>query len=310
LSNSHGSIIITYMDAGEGIYNFSAVLNYENSVFEDITADNISTESSSGWQKTYSSDTKKLLLDNASYIKDDQTIATITLKAKSEVQVTSSTFGLTEVKAANMEGEIQGKDISTVIQIGEGGGQIPVTNEVPVINETGDNTIIGSNTIQNSNTVPTVIDPVNEVTTSMGTGSSSGKKTYTYKGFNVLGSINIPKTGINYPIIDTASKKGIETSVAYFYGPGPNQVGNTTIVGHNYRNGSFFGKNKRLANGDIIYITDNSGAKIKYTIYNIYTTTPDDGTYLTRDTNGKREVSLSTCTDDSKGRLVIWAREG
>ncbi|MCI9016439.1 MAG: sortase [Clostridia bacterium] len=172
------------------------------------------------------------------------------------------------------------------------------------------NTIIGSNTIQNSNTVPTVIDPVNEVTTSMGTGSSSGKKTYTYKGFNVLGSINIPKTGINYPIIDTASKKGIETSVAYFYGPGPNQVGNTTIVGHNYRNGSFFGKNKRLANGDIIYITDNSGAKIKYTIYNIYTTTPDDGTYLTRDTNGKREVSLSTCTDDSKGRLVIWAREG
>lgn len=112
-------IKLSGIDAGEGIYNFSAVLNYETSVFEDITADNISIESSSGWQKTYSSDTKKLLLDNASYIKDDQTIATITLKAKSEVQVTSSTFGLTEVKAANMEGEIQGKEISTVIQIGD-----------------------------------------------------------------------------------------------------------------------------------------------------------------------------------------------
>lgn len=140
-------INLSGIDAGEGIYNFSAVLNYENSVFEDITADNISIESSSGWQKTYSSDTKKLLLDNASYIKDDQTIATITLKAKSEVQVTSSTFGLTEVKAANMEGEIQGKDISTVIQI-------------------GDNTIIGSNnTIVDENfadEVNNLIDGKNE----------------------------------------------------------------------------------------------------------------------------------------------------
>lgn len=159
-------IKLSGIDAGEGIYNFSAVLNYETSVFEDITADNISIESSSGWQKTYSSDTKKLLLDNASYIKDDQTIATITLKAKSEVQVTSSTFGLTEVKAANMEGEIQGKEISTVIQIGEGGGQIPVTNEVPTINETENNPIIGDNNIvvdENfANEVNNLIDEKNE----------------------------------------------------------------------------------------------------------------------------------------------------
>lgn len=158
------------------------------------------------------------------------------------------------------------------------------------------------------NTVPTYIDLANEVTTNTTQNNSSQKK-YTYKGFDVVGTIEIPKTGIKYPVLDRVTPKSLETSVAYYYGPGLNEVGNTTISGHNYRNGAFFGKNKRLANGDKIYITDNTGRRITYTIYNIYTTTPDDGEYLTRDTKGAREISLTTCTDDSKGRLIIWAKE-
>ena len=93
------------------------------------------------------------------------------------------------------------------------------------------------------------------------------------------------------------------------YGPGPNQVGNTVIIGHNYRNGAFFGNNDKLALGDKIYITDTTGTRIEYTIYNIYETTADDADYFDRDTAGKREISLSTCTDNSKARLVIWAAE-
>ena len=61
--------------------------------------------------------------------------------------------------------------------------------------------------------------------------------------------------------------------------------------------------------GDKVYITDNSGTKIKYNIYNIYETSPDDGDFIMRETNGKREISLQTCTDNSKGRLIIWAVE-
>lgn len=34
-----------------------------------------------------------------------------------------------------------------------------------------------------------------------------------------------------------------------------------------------------------------------------------DFSYATRDTQGKREISLSTCTTDPSKRLVIWARE-
>lgn len=140
-------------------------------------------------------------------------------------------------------------------------------------------------------------------------GSSNNSKVPTYKGYNVLGTIEIPKTGIKYPILDRVTPKSIEASVAYYYGPGLNQVGNTTIVGHNYRSGAFFGKNKQLKEGDIIYITDNGGQKIKYTIYKTYRTTETDAEYITRDTNGAREISLSTCTDDSKGRLIILAKE-
>ena len=88
-----------------------------------------------------------------------------------------------------------------------------------------------------------------------------------------------------------------------------NKVGNTTITGHNYRNGKFFSNNKNLAVGDVIYITDATGKKITYVIYNVFETEPSDSSYMTRETNGKREISLTTSTDDYKNRLIVVARE-
>lgn len=137
--------------------------------------------------------------------------------------------------------------------------------------------------------------------------TTSSKKPQ-YKGFNVSGRIQIPAIDLDYPILSQAGKKEIEVAVGIQYGPGPNQHGNTIIAGHNYRNGLFFSNNKKLQIGDSIYITDNSGTKIKYVIYNKYETTPEDTDYWLRDTKGGREISLTTCTDDSKGRLIIWAK--
>lgn len=73
--------------------------------------------------------------------------------------------------------------------------------------------------------------------------------------------------------------------------------------------GTFFSNNKKLVVGDKIYITDSTGQKIEYTITKTYTTGDMDFSYATRDTQGKREISLSTCTTDPSKRLVIWARE-
>lgn len=129
------------------------------------------------------------------------------------------------------------------------------------------------------------------------------------EGYEVKGTIKIPKTGIEYPVLDSVTKRSLEIAVGIAYGPGINEVGNTIIYGHNYRNGLFFSDNKKLSNGDKILLTDQTGKTITYVIYNIYQTDPSDASYFTRDTNGKREISLQTCTDDSSARIIIWAAE-
>lgn len=177
------------------------------------------------------------------------------------------------------------------------------------LNEFNNSVIIGggTGTIQNgTNQMNNFTIAGNEV---VNNGDGSSNKVVTYKGFTVMGKIEIPKIKLEYPVLERATKSSLEASVGILTGPGLNQVGNTVIVGHNYRNGTFFSRNKELKNGDEIYITDTSGNRIKYTIYNIYNTSSDDADYITRDTAGKREISLSTCTDDSKYRLIIWAKE-
>lgn len=138
--------------------------------------------------------------------------------------------------------------------------------------------------------------------------NTSTKSKRTYKGFGVLGTMQIPATNFKYPVLEKVTKKSIETAVAYLYGSGLNQSGNTVIIGHNYRNGLFFSNNKKLKVGDKIYITDNDRKKLTYTIYNKFETTPEDTSFYQRDTGGKPEVTLSTCTDDSKARLIIFAK--
>ena len=163
-----------------------------------------------------------------------------------------------------------------------------------------ENTIADANTTNTDNTNPF------EGLESTGNGSGSTKRTY--KGFGVLGTMEIPATNFKYPILEKVTKKSIETAVAFQWGAGINQVGNSVIIGHNYRNGLFFSNNKKLQIGDKIYITDNSGTEMTYTIYDKFETSDSDTSFYQRDTAGKPEVTLSTCTDDSSARLIILAR--
>ena len=149
-------------------------------------------------------------------------------------------------------------------------------------------------------------NPLDNIEDSNTTSSSTTKKTY--KGFGVVGTMEIPATDFKYPILEKVTKKSIETAVAFLYGSGINQPGNSVIIGHNYRNGLFFSNNKKLNIGVKIYITDNDGKKLTYTIYNKFETTPEDTSFYQRDTGGKAEVTLSTCTDDSSARLIICAK--
>ena len=162
------------------------------------------------------------------------------------------------------------------------------------------------NTSTDDNTSAT--SPLDSIDRTNTVSGASGNEMPTYKGFNVVGTIEIPATDIEYPILEKVSRSSLETSVAMLYGAGINQVGNTVIVGHNYRNGLFFSNNKRLNVGDKIYITDNSKNRLTYTIYDKFETTPEDASFYSRDTGGIPEITLSTCNDDSSRRLIIFAR--
>lgn len=158
-----------------------------------------------------------------------------------------------------------------------------------------------------TNEIDPIITPENTISNSISNGNTENKKTY--KGFPVAGTIEIPTINLKEMVLEDASKNAIEVAVGIYDGPGLNEIGNTTIAGHNYRDGRFFSNNKKLKEGDKIHITDTSGKKVTYIIYKTYTTSPEDSSYLDRDTQGKREISLTTCTDDSKSRLIIFAKE-
>lgn len=170
--------------------------------------------------------------------------------------------------------------------------------------DSDNNTTEQTNPEDNSNP----LDEASGASQGSGSGSSTTSKK-TYKGYTVNGTMKIPKINFSYPVLDKVTKSSIETSVAILYGAGLNQVGNTVIIGHNYRNGQFFSNNKKLSKGDKIYITDYEGKQKTYEIYNKFETTPEDTSFYQRDTNGKAEITLSTCTDDSTARLIIFARE-
>ena len=135
---------------------------------------------------------------------------------------------------------------------------------------------------------------------------------YSYK---TVASISIPKIDVNYAVLqgETGTLDEIESllkiSPVKFHGGEPNEVGNFCIVGHNYRNNKFFSKVPTLVNGDRIQLTDLSNRTLTYEVYDVHTVNPSDVHDTTQKTNGKKEVTLITCTNDSKLRVIVRCRE-
>lgn len=134
-----------------------------------------------------------------------------------------------------------------------------------------------------------------------------------YKGFDTFGEIRIPSINLNMKVISNITSDAIEVASSYLYSTnGFNRPGNTVIIGHNYRNGKLFSNVTKLKVGDKIYLKTNGQKEIEYTIYKTFVTSSSDASFYNRQTNGKREISLSTCTDDADvtdNRLIILAKE-
>lgn len=123
--------------------------------------------------------------------------------------------------------------------------------------------------------------------------------------YSIVGIVNIPKINVKYPIIADTTDELLKVSICKFWGANPNEVGNLCIIGHNYKNSKFFSKVPSLIIGDIVEITDLDGRTLKYEVYDIYTVDPSDTRCTSQLTQGKKEVTLITCTNDTKQRVVV-----
>ncbi len=133
--------------------------------------------------------------------------------------------------------------------------------------------------------------------------TSSGTRYY------AIATINIPSIDCTYPILNETTDELLKISPTKFHGADPNEVGNFCIVGHNYRSNKFFSNVPDMPIGDIIEITDLNGETLRYKVYDKYVVEPEDTRCTTQKTNGLKEITLITCTDDSKLRVIVKARE-
>lgn len=128
-------------------------------------------------------------------------------------------------------------------------------------------------------------------------------------GYKVIGIINIPKIEIEYPILEKTNKESLNLSITKFFGEKINQKGNVVLAGHNRLNNTMFGKIDKLEKGDIIELTDSQMVTVRYQVFDKYIIDPNDISCIYPVDENTREVTLITCSNRDKNRLIVKARE-
>ena len=130
-----------------------------------------------------------------------------------------------------------------------------------------------------------------------------------YKGYDVCAKLEIPSISLVTNVLKNYSTSALNVSVTKFWGVDPNQIGNFCVAGHNFKNKNMFRNLKKLNIGDRLFVTDEKIGKVEYEIFDIYKVFPEDTSCLTSSVTDEREVTLITCTTDSKHRIIVKAKE-
>lgn len=140
--------------------------------------------------------------------------------------------------------------------------------------------------------------------------SENDEKTITKcKGYDIVGIIEIPKINIEYPIINQTSDETMALSITKFWGNNVNDIGNFTMAGHNYFDGTMFSNTNKLNIEDTIKMTDLDGKTIEYKVFDKYIIDPNDVKCVQSVKENTREITLITCINGRNNRLVVKARE-
>ena len=141
------------------------------------------------------------------------------------------------------------------------------------------------------------------------------KQNLELNGYKIIGLIKIPVIDLEYPILEMdvsnpeEAKEPMRLAIIKYWGGDVNGYGNLSLAGHNNYNGTMFGKTKNLKIGDVVELTDLNNQTIQYQIYDIFKTDPNDVTILETKDETIREVTLITCTNGNRERLILKAKE-
>lgn len=129
--------------------------------------------------------------------------------------------------------------------------------------------------------------------------------------YNVIGKIIIEKIDLEDVILEKTTDTSLNLGLTKFWGPGINKPGNVSITGHNYKieRSKLFSELDKLQKGDTFELEDMNKNRIIYKIYNKYTVDPEDTSCIDQNNDGRREVTLITCTKGAQKRIIIKARE-
>ena len=121
----------------------------------------------------------------------------------------------------------------------------------------------------------------------------------------VIGILEIPELKEELPIIGKWSYKLLKISVCRYKGPDPLEDGNLVIIGHNYKNGSHFGRLSDLSIGSEVFLTNaKTGERVRYEVYQIKSIASDAFSAL-KSFHGDAGLTLMTCKDNGTNRLLV-----
>lgn len=123
--------------------------------------------------------------------------------------------------------------------------------------------------------------------------------------YEVVGQLVIDKIGVKRNILAICDNPALDLSIAKLYGPEVNEPGNFCVCGHRE---TMLKKLDTLKKGDTLYmINKKTKTKVNYKIDKVYECNPYDLSCLDQNENGKREVTILTCTPSGAKRVVCKA---
>lgn len=128
---------------------------------------------------------------------------------------------------------------------------------------------------------------------------------------DIIGRIQIPSIKLDYPLLAVTSNKNLKIGITKFFGADLNsQDGNTVFAGHNMRKkGVLLTDLDKLKIGSKILLYDMTGYIYSYTVFDKYIVTPDNSKPLSQHTDGESWITLISCTDWGRKRLIVQAKK-